>query len=190
MNKPTMKSYNKLIASALIAFFASLLAAPCSGQENDRSAETELSAFRLIFERNIFNPNRQKVEEEKPVVVEKPQADEISLVGVLVTETQRFAFFDGSSSAYRRVLSIDAEIGGGTIEAIDSTSIKLRLNDEALDLPVGMGLIREEGQAWQMQNAPRRVESKPQNNETRTQPTPANELLRKLMERRNQEQSQ
>ncbi|MDP8243369.1 MAG: hypothetical protein P9L94_04750 [Candidatus Hinthialibacter antarcticus] len=189
MNNTKTHPLPSFASVALLLFLGTLLAAPCFSQESSNEETNELSTFRLIYERNIFNPNREK-EIEQPVVEVKPQADEISLVGTLVTETQRFAFFDGSSSSYRRVLTVGAEIGGGVIQAIEISSLHLRFGDEEMVLPVGKGLAREEGQPWRLQDAPRRVELKPKNDGPKEQPTPATDLLRRLMEKRNQEQSQ
>lgn len=177
------------LSALMIAIGAFAPTNAVSQEESPVLTGKSLSDFRLIIERNIFNPNRQIKEPERPVVV-TPKQDEISLVGTLVSETQRYAFFDGSSPEYSRVLAIGAEIGDGVIQTIDVSNIQLRLGEEVITVPVGKRLVREEGQPWRMQDAPRRVQSQSKNDGPREQPTPANDLLRRLMERRNQEQSQ
>ncbi|MBZ0256647.1 hypothetical protein K8I31_11330 [bacterium] len=183
--------FTTICLSALLVAIYALAPTNAASQEEQETpvfSGKSLSDFSLIFERNIFNPNRQKKEPERPVI-ETPKQDEISLVGTLVSETQRYAFFDGSSPEYSRVLAVGAEIGGGAIQTIDVSSIQLRLGEEDVTVPVGKRLVREKDQPWRLQDAPRRIESRSNNDGPREQPTPANDLLRKLMERRNQEQS-
>lgn len=178
------------VSALMIAIYALAPTKAACQEEQDTPVFSgkSLSDFSLIIERNIFNPNRQKKEPERPVI-ETPKQDEISLVGTLVSETQRYAFFDGSSPEYSRVLAVGAEIGGGVIQTIDVSSIQLRLGEDDVSVPVGKRLVREEDQPWRLQDAPRRIESRSKNDGNKEQPTPANDLLRRLMERRNQEQS-
>ncbi len=184
MNK---RQLNHILWPAL--WMMAILSPTAPGQSQEaRRPSIELDAFRLIVERNIFDPSREKPGGEAPPIERAPQADEIVLVGTLVTESQRFAFFDGSSSSYRRVLTVGADIAGGAVAAIESATISIRLDDNTFDLPIGMSLSREDDQPWRIETVKRRIE--PEKEEDNKQPAPANDILRKLMERRSQEQNQ
>lgn len=190
MNTSSVSKYKTGLSMTILSMLLISFSFTAFSQEEPREEAISFSSFELIVQRNIFDPNREQAQVEEPTPEAPPEKDEISLVGTIVTETQRFAFFDGSSSAYRRVLPLGAEIDEGVIQAIEVSHIDVQLGDEMITIPVGKGLVREEGEEWRLQDAPRRIESNRDNERTREQPTPANDLLRRLMERRNQERGE
>jgi hypothetical protein len=81
-----------------------LLAAsrPVQAEETNAPSRSDYTSFRIIAERNIFNPNRSgragrnatRREPEK-----RKRVESFALVGTLSYEKGQFAFFDGASSS-------------------------------------------------------------------------------------------
>ncbi len=111
----------------------------------------DFSSFRIIAERNIFDPNRsprgrrfERRDDFRPARV-----DAFSLLGTMSYENGQFAFFDGTSSEYRKVLKPADSIAGYKITEIAPKDVKLAAADgKVLELPVGMQLRREEEGEW------------------------------------------
>ena len=59
-----------------------------------------------------------------------------------------FAFFDGTSSEYRKVLKRTDTIAGYKVEDIAPNHVKLASGTNEFDLPVGMQMRREEEGDW------------------------------------------
>ena len=84
---------------------------PSSSKTEARSpARLDLESFRLIWERNIFNPNRtgrysrtqQYTRRREPD--RRAPVESFALMGTMSYEKGNFAFFEGSSSQYQKVL--------------------------------------------------------------------------------------
>lgn len=76
------------------------------------------------------------------------QVDSFALVGTLSYEKGRFAVFDGSRSEYRAVLSVGDTVAGYTIEAIHEGKVRLNGEGGDLELNVSSGMRREDGGEW------------------------------------------
>jgi hypothetical protein len=81
-----------------------------------------------------------------------------------------FAFFDGTSSEYRKVLKLGDSIAGYKITNIEPNSARLASSTNEVQLRVGMQLRREENGAWHVatavdtpspENAPARTGGRP-----------------------------
>ena len=81
-----------------------------TAQPGDRAKPKDFDAFRIITDRNIFDPNRRppRVNREAP----PPAVDSFTLTGTMSYQKGFFAVFDGTSSDYHKVL----EPGGTTVE--------------------------------------------------------------------------
>lgn len=141
-----------LVALALAALFHSGLVtrviAAASAAEDARGG---FAAFEIIAERNIFNPERsarragtETTESRRPARV-----DSFSLLGTMIYEKGRFAFFDGTSSEYRKVLSTGQTIAGFTLQRITTDGVTLVNGGETIELKVKSRMRREDGGAWQ-----------------------------------------
>jgi len=112
-----------------------------------RPAKPEFSAFKLITDRNIFDPNR--VPHRPGGLQPAPKTVEsFALVGVMSYEKGTFAFFDGTSSDYRKAVKVADTIAGYKVTNIDANTIKLLAGTNLVELRVGMQLRREEGGGW------------------------------------------
>jgi hypothetical protein len=122
-------------------------------QETNSPSRLDYPTFRLISERNIFNPNRStrsaragQEAAEKEVTIES-----FALVGTLLSdETGRFAFFEGTRSEYRKVLRPADTIAGYKIAEITPKNIKLEADGQVVELPVGMQMKRPDQGEWQV----------------------------------------
>ncbi|HUR57556.1 MAG TPA: hypothetical protein VM029_07595 [Opitutaceae bacterium] len=106
-------------------------------------------AFRLVSDRNIFNPNRtgrrDRTNDEKP-----PALDVISLVGTMESDRGLRAFFDGSESGYRKALRVGESVEKFKITQIAPNVVDLEREGKTIALRVGQQLRRPEGAEWNL----------------------------------------
>jgi len=112
-----------------------------------RPVKPEYNTFKLITERNIFDPNRMPRRRNGPPVKMRT-LESFALVGLMSYEKGTFAFFDGSSSDYRKAVKLADTIAGYEVTNIDGNAIKLASGTNQVELRVGMQLRREEGGDW------------------------------------------
>jgi hypothetical protein len=123
-------------------------------QQSNAPSRFDFPSFHIIPERNIFNMNRSpRSAYSRPVRTEperRPSRSEsFALLGTMSYEKGRFAFFDGSSSQYRQVLSSSNSIGGFTITEVAPNYVKLAsTNGQPIELPVGKQLKRQDEGEW------------------------------------------
>jgi len=130
--------------------------ASCLGAAGKPAASPEspnYSSFKLIPERNIFNQNRS-VKAPRPVVAKAPRVESFGLTGTLCSEKGAFAFFDGTSSTYRKVLKPEGTIAGYKVAEIAPDVAKLEAGKKKLELHVGEQLRREDKGEWEVAAAP------------------------------------
>jgi len=198
--KPTQ--YKKWLALAL-ALANGLFA---GAQSNNVPGPTAYSAFsRFITERNIFDPNRYPHSSSTRSNY-RPRASRsaptFTLVGTMSYEKGMFAFFDGNQSDLRKVLypSDTNGIAGYTVAEITLTGVELQSADKKQTVQMKIGeMMRQEGNEWQpagqgelaastAESAAPAVEgSSP---DAAVAPSPAlegNDILKKLMQQREQE---
>lgn len=133
---------------------ALLLASLCgtaAQQTNRASGRVDYSSFRGISERNIFNASRSGGRVATTREVRRPtRVDTVALVGTLQADNGPVAFFDGSSSEFRKALKPKAKIAGYTIREIAFNNVQLEAGDKKLELRVGHSLRREDGGEWKV----------------------------------------
>ena len=111
----------------------------------------DYAAFKLIVDRNIFDPNRFPHRPGEVRVVSKPRSvDSLTLVGTMSYEKGTFAFFDGTSSDYKKSLKLTDSIAGYKIAGISPNAVKLAAGTNELELSVGAQLRREEDGPWRL----------------------------------------
>jgi len=117
------------------------------------SGKLDESSFRIVSERNIFNANRsggtvRSSSSRRPVRVES-----FALVGTMAYEKGAFAFFEGSSSEFTKVLKTDGIIAGYKLVDILANAVELEINGQMIELPIGSGLRREDQGAWKVSDS-------------------------------------
>ncbi len=141
---------------SILLFFLGLWAADCGSlaagaQTTNPPSRLDYASFRIITDRNIFNP-RRSARYTPTERTRRPAArtDSFALVGTMSYEKGLFAFFDGSSSDYRKVLKQDDTIAGFKVADIQASHVKLASPSNQVELHVGMQLRHEEDGGWQV----------------------------------------
>ena len=114
----------------------------------------DASSFRLITDRNIFNARRSGAAPFGTRETRRtPRIETVALVGTMESDKGSLAFFDGSTSDFKKALKLSATIVGYTVDNISYTGVKLVNGTNSLDLRVGMALRREDDGEWQISSA-------------------------------------
>src|SRR5262249_21126048 len=135
-----------------------------------------------------------------PSAAPKP-VESISLKGTMSYYGKGpFAFFDSTSSEYRKVIKVSDTIAGYKVESIELACVKLAAGTNALQMAVGAELRREEGGSWEIAPMPSAAATNSANGEGpgalansdasgkgTADSGEMDPVLKKLMERRNQE---
>jgi len=121
---------------------------PPAAQTNSAAAPVDYSSFsKFITERNIFNPNRVAHVIYPPgrYVAPTRTPDSFTLVGTLSYEKGDFAFFDGTSSQYRKAVRLNETMAGFTVTNIEPNSVTLLLDTNTTVLKIGEQM-RDDGE--------------------------------------------
>jgi hypothetical protein len=174
-------------------------AAPANTRTNTRGASPSaasadaLANFQIITDRNIFNANRRPgvtVGREGPPPV---KTDEIRLYGVTEDDKGPRAFFDGSDSSYRKSLHVGESVDKFKVTKIEPKVVELERDGKTIAVNVGQALKRPEGADWTLSATDLSVQpragmmgspSRPDPNAPVEIPANADEVTRRLMERR------
>jgi hypothetical protein len=106
----------------------------------------DFSAFKIISERNIFDPNRRPVRDRLPPT---PRVvDSFALTGTMSYDRGIFAVFDGTSSDYHKLLGLNGKIAGYSVTEITHDHVKLTLGTNEIELKVGMQMRRSPDGKW------------------------------------------
>jgi hypothetical protein len=131
-----------VMALSVVGAFAETTNAP---------ARLHYDSFRMISDRNIFNPNRVArgaPRTSRSAKTPAAQVEAFSLVGILSYEKGLFAFFEGTSADFKKVLQADAMIGQYKIASVLADVVKLTSGTNAYELKVGMQMRREDEGEW------------------------------------------
>ena len=162
-----------------------------AASSNRPPASLEYSAFTVVVDRNIFNPNRQRHRPGEPASTQKPrQVDQFSLVGTISYDKGTFAFFDGSGTDFKKVLKTDGSIAGYKLAAITANAVRLRQETNEIELRVGSQMRREDEGTWRLVagSVPSASSSSTPASSTPSASSPAdNDVLKRLMQRREKE---
>ena len=158
----------------------------------NRVSQTDLEAFQIISQRNIFNQNRtaRRYETEAAAAV-----DSFALVGTFKYPKGDFAFFDGTSAEYRKVLRTSGAIAGYTVTAITPAGVQLERGGQRVAMKVGAHMRRVAEGAWQLAANGSRTTNAAGGASALALPArkseisggEASDVLKKLMQRREQE---
>jgi hypothetical protein len=108
------------------------------------------SAFRIVAERNIFNANRSGGQVRVSSSRRPTRVDSFALVGTMAYQKGVFAFFQGSSSEFTKVIKTNDVIAGYKLVDIYADGVKLEADGKDIELPVGSQMRREDQGAWQV----------------------------------------
>jgi hypothetical protein len=158
-NQPFLHSVLRVsrFALSMAAVLPLLLASnpPAFAQPTNSQGSLDFSAFKLITERNIFDPRRSPRSASRATRSEPPRrstrAEYFTLVGIMSYDAQGpLAFFDGTSSQYQKVLKPADSIAGYKVTGIEPAYVKLAVGSNEFQLPIGMQLRRDSEGKWQL----------------------------------------
>ncbi|HTL17720.1 MAG TPA: hypothetical protein VL793_10815 [Patescibacteria group bacterium] len=163
---------------------------PRTGPNDTNASPSSLdySAFRLIVDRNIFDPNRAP-RSGRPSAQPRT-TDSFTLVGTMSYEKGIFAFFDGTSSDYKKAVKPEETIAGYKVTAISADAVKLARGTNVVDLSVGTQMRRRDDGTWEKSAKVESYASAASNSTTTTQSAPTgaeSDVLKKMMMRREKE---
>jgi hypothetical protein len=122
-----------------------------AAQETNAPTQPDYAAFRLINERNIFNSRRSAGSGgSRPASTRTARVDAFTLVGTLSYEKGPFAFFEGTSSEFRKVIQPEETIAGYKVTNISGHGAQLEAGTNRVELLVGMQMRREEEGEWEL----------------------------------------
>lgn len=125
------------------------------------SPAASFEAFKNVPDRNIFNTRRfaGRTSDAPTAPAAPPRRDPVvetfSLLGTLDYPKGPVAFFEGSSSGYRKAVQVDESIGGCKVTAIESALVRLEANGKPVELKVGYMMRREDQGEWKTREAER-----------------------------------
>lgn len=195
---------------AAIATMTVVLGQPARTPAPDTNAPVrrDFPSFQVVAERNIFNSRRSGRSTRPTREASRPRAIEsFQLVGTLCHERGEFAFFEGTSSEYRKAFSSGGVIAGHQISSITPTNVQLVAGTNTITLRVGERMRRDdEDNQWRLATSEESFTPAPDrrtfSSDRRPQPSdqsqPAasastgaagdeSEILKKLMEKRERE---
>jgi hypothetical protein len=121
---------------------------------NSTSSAVSLQNFKIITQRNIFDPNRQAGSGERSRRIDPnrlARADGFSLVGTLIDKRGEFAFFSGSDSKYKKVLKVDGTIADYKVTEVAPDYVELESNSSnQVKMSVGMQMKKLDAGEWQL----------------------------------------
>ncbi len=112
--------------------------------------------------------------------------------GTMSYEKGTFAFFDGTSSDYKKALKLTDSIAGYKVTNITPNAVKLTSGTNEIDLSVGAQLRREEDGPWRLSSQAVSFSSTPASTATNgaastTGTTPGgaeSDIIKRLMQKR------
>lgn len=134
------------------ALLVAALSVPVATAQSGSGQKKSLSAFKLITDRNIFSPNRTP---SRPMTYQNTstrttstRGESFSLVGTIEYEKGSFAFFDGTSSDYRKTLSLGGGIAGFNLTNISHSKVTLLQGSNTMEFKIGMLMKRDDNDEW------------------------------------------
>jgi len=149
MNPHQQPQARALAALLALAFATATVAAPV--QSNTVPTGLDLSAFKIITERNIFDPNRRPSRGSPTRRYDNPaprRKEYVALVGTMSYEKGALAFFDGASSSYRKAVKSEETIAGYTVKEIEANRITLAVGTNSFQMSVGKELRLQDDGQW------------------------------------------
>lgn len=207
--QPAVSSAPSAVAPATPVAAVSPLAAPGESRPSRTNAPTPaprpvsttmptepFESFRLVGDRNIFNANRtgrrDRSRDDAP-----PRLDVMTLVGTMESDRGLRAFFDGSSSEFRKAVRVGDSVDTYKVKGVTPTLVTLERAGQPIPMTVGQQLRRPPGGDWALIAADvvrSEAAAAAKAGDGKIDPTapvviPANvdEVTRRLMERRNKD---
>jgi len=180
------------LISATMMILAVAVERTCAQQTN-APARSDYSYFKLIEDRNIFDSSRSPRRSRRGASQQGPEMDAFSLVGTMSYGKGTFAFFDGTSSDYRKALEVNGTIAGYKVKEITPNAVKLESDGGPVQLKVTNQMRHEEKGGWRLvapEESPVELSAPAISDASASESSSAgevNDVLKKLMQQREQE---
>lgn len=119
--------------------------------------EDGFKPFAVITERNVFNANRSlppQAPAPKPKAPPAPKVEAFALLGTMSSERGSVAFFDGTSTTYRKAVETGDKLGTYTVASIEHDRVTLTADEREMCLPIKMQFRREDQGEWRLAELP------------------------------------
>lgn len=159
---------------------------------NTPAMGVELASFKLIAERNIFNPNRSSRSGKASKAVEKPKpvkTETFTLAGTMSYDKGDVVFFDSASSEYRKAVKLNGQIAGYTITTISNQKVTLEKEGKRIELAVGGQMRRQDENPWEVVpgSNTRLTEAKSGAAATSADSGAENDIIKRMLQKREEE---
>ena len=112
-----------------------------------------LVSFKLIQERNIFDPDRRRPREmRRETPVAPPREESFTLLGTMSYGERIMAFFEGTQRDWSGAVELGNEVAGHTLKEVGFDNVLLELKGEFLALQVGAGRSKRGDADWETQD--------------------------------------
>ena len=147
-----------LLLAALAATAASKPTATKAATAKPTKADDGFKPFAVITQQNIFNTHRNLPSSPPTPAAPKPprppKVEALALLGTMSSVRGAVAFFDGTSTAFRKAAQAGDKLGAYTLTAIEHDRVMLQIGDRELCLPLKMQCYREDQGEWQIAALP------------------------------------
>jgi hypothetical protein len=124
---------------------------PGAGAPKATNSPTEFSAFKKVYENNIFNPNRRPNRRGAGDRPERtPKIESFALIGTFLDDHQLVAFFTGTESSYRKALLPPKSIAGFQLVEVEYGCVKLSRTNHVFEFPIGSQMRRQDEGEWEL----------------------------------------
>jgi hypothetical protein len=191
------------LAWLALAALCCLPAEAFAANTNNTSSVVSLQNFKIITQRNIFDPNRRAGSGERGRRIDPnrlARADGFSLVGTLLDKRGEFAFFSGSDSKYKKVLKVNGTIADYKVTEVTPDYVELESNSSnQVKMTVGMQMKKLDAGEWQLVDgtvalakvsdtpAPETKDTETSDSGPSTGNSSADAVLKRLMQQREKE---
>jgi len=147
---PTRTAWRSLLGALAVGLVLSTSAQTNTNSAAGVSQWPTFDTFNVIQRNNIFDPNRRPWIRDPNPGPRRPPVEGFALRGTMSYAKGKFAFFDGTSDEYNKVLGVGGVIAGYTVKDITQNEVTLTANGKDFKMPVGRQVRKQQGGSWQM----------------------------------------
>jgi hypothetical protein len=110
-----------------------------------------LEQFSVVWERNLFDPNRQPPAADMAYTATPaapPVPDRLQLTGVLLVGEEQTAFFEGTRAGFNALAKAGDTVGGFLVERVRIDGVDLAMGEQRLSIEVGGAATGGEPGTW------------------------------------------
>src|SRR5262245_31814930 len=185
-----LRSAARLWATLVLLLVSGLVG---RAQNTNAVARQDFQSFKIITDRNIFDPNRSSRSSRSRSEGPRPaRIESFALVGTMSYQKGTYAFFDGTGASYRKAIKTGDTIAGYKVADISADRVKLEANGQQIELNVGVQMKKQDEGEWQLAGRAESFSTATPATATAEKTDSASgieesDVLKKLMQKREQE---